>query len=124
MLEAAALLAATRFILLASPRRLTAGLLRRASDASGEVSSENTRRASDVARDVDRIAPLIGASCLSRALTSWLMLRRRGVAASVRVGARRGEGDTAVHMHAWLEVAGTPVNPDERANGFATLKHR
>ena len=120
LLEAAVLLTATRLVLGTSPRRFTASLLRRASTASRLSSSGNPQRAHDVARDVNRLAPLVpGSTCLGRALTGWLMLRRRGVNSVVRVGARRV--DAGVRMHAWLEVDGAALIGREGAADFVAL---
>jgi hypothetical protein len=120
LFEAAILLAVTRVVLRASPRRLTARLLRRASGAGPLCSSSNRQHAHEVARDVNRIARLVpGSTCLGRALTGWLMLRRRGVASVVRVGARRVEA--GVRMHAWLEVGGDPLIGRDEAAGFVVL---
>ena len=47
------------------------------------------------------------ASCLSRAVAGWIMLRRRGVRASVRVGARRDAA--GVLAHAWLQCGSQEV---------------
>jgi transglutaminase superfamily protein len=50
----------------------------------------------------------LGGSCLVRSLSLWVILRRRGVHASLRIGMRRsGE---KVEGHAWLEIDGIPVN--------------
>ncbi len=120
LLEAAVLLTATRLVLGTSPRRFTASLLRRASAESQWISTGNAQRAHEVARVVSRVAPLVpGSTCLGQALTGWLMLRRRGVASVVRVGARRA--DAGVRMHAWLEVSGTPLIGREEAAGFVAL---
>jgi Transglutaminase-like superfamily len=52
---------------------------------------------------------VVGARCLGRSLVLWFLLRRRGVDAELVIGAEvpRGEGLPA---HAWVEVAGEPVN--------------
>jgi transglutaminase superfamily protein len=50
-----------------------------------------------------------GARCLGRSLVLWFLLRRRGVDAELVIGAeppRAGE----LFAHAWVEVAGEPVN--------------
>jgi len=119
LVEAAVLLTATRLVLGTSPRRLTASLLRRASVA-GPLSSSSTQRAHEVARDVNRMARVVpGSTCLGQALTGWVMLRRRGVASVVRVGARHA--DAGVRMHAWLEVGGAPLIGSEEAAEFVAL---
>jgi hypothetical protein len=52
---------------------------------------------------------LVGARCLGRSLVLWFLLRRRGIDAELLVGARAAEGAT-LPAHAWVEVAGEPVN--------------
>lgn len=47
------------------------------------------------------------ASCLERALVLWWQLRRRGVAANLRIGARKEQD--RFEAHAWVEVAGQPL---------------
>ena len=68
-------------------------------------------RARHVADAVALVAgrSVIGARCLGRSLVLWFILRRRGIDAEFVIGAdapRRGELDA----HAWVEVAGVPVN--------------
>jgi hypothetical protein len=65
--------------------------------------------------------PAIGARCLGRSLVLWFLLRRRGIDAELVIGAgipRDGE----LPAHAWVEVAGEPVNDAanvrERFGGF------
>jgi hypothetical protein len=58
---------------------------------------------------------VVGARCLGRSLVLWFILRRRGIDAEFVIGAdapRKGE----LEAHAWVEVAGVPVNdaPDVR----------
>lgn len=121
LLEAAVVLTATRIAIAASPRRVTAALLRRASRADEEPGRGSpTVRARQVAEDVGRVAPLVhGSTCLSRALAGWLMLRWRGVPSVVRVGAQRPS--SGVRMHAWLEVGGAPLIGQEEAAEFVAL---
>jgi hypothetical protein len=52
---------------------------------------------------------VVGARCLGRSLVLWFLLRRRGIDAELLIGARAAEGDT-LPAHAWVEVAGEPVN--------------
>lgn len=58
---------------------------------------------------------VVGARCLGRSLVLWFILRRRGIDAELLIGAdapQHGE----LRAHAWVEVAGVPVNdaPDVR----------
>ncbi len=41
-------------------------------------------------------------NCLDRALTLWWLLRRRGIAADLRIGGRKEDG--RFEAHAWVEV--------------------
>jgi transglutaminase superfamily protein len=58
---------------------------------------------------------LVGARCLGRSLVLWFLLRRRGVDAELVIGAEAPRGGE-LPAHAWVEVAGEPVNdaPDVR----------
>jgi hypothetical protein len=62
-----------------------------------------------VSRTVNAVANHlpIKAKCLPRSLTTWTMLRRRGVAATVRLGVRV---DRVADAHAWIEIDGQPLN--------------
>jgi hypothetical protein len=48
------------------------------------------------------------ATCLSRSLALWLLLRRHGVEADVCLGLRGGGAQP--HGHAWVEYQGRPLN--------------
>jgi hypothetical protein len=117
LIEAAVVLSVTRIVLAASPGRFTAGWVRRAGQGSSAPGLE--AKAASVASNIARAASLLPSTCLSRALTGWVMLRRRGVPSVVKLGARRV--DDHVRMHAWLEVSGTPVIGHEEAHEFVTL---
>jgi hypothetical protein len=52
---------------------------------------------------------VIGARCLGRSLVLWFLLRRRGVDAELVIGADMPRGGE-LPAHAWVEVAGEPVN--------------
>lgn len=64
------------------------------------VDAAGCRRALHVCRRLSRLAPR--ATCLVRALAGLLLLRRRGIAAVVRLGVVKS-GD-AFSAHAWLMV--------------------
>ena len=64
---------------------------------------------------------LVGARCLGRSLAVWFLLRRRGIDAELVIGVQMPhEGE--LPAHAWVEVAGQPVNDEadvrERFGGF------
>ena len=52
---------------------------------------------------------VIGARCLGRSLVLWFLLRRRGIDAELVIGAAMPRGGE-LPAHAWVEVAGEPVN--------------
>jgi hypothetical protein len=52
---------------------------------------------------------VVGARCLGRSLLLWTLLRRRGIDAEVVIGAQTPQ-KRALSAHAWVEVAGKPVN--------------
>lgn len=47
-------------------------------------------------------------TCLDRALTLWWLLRKRGIAAELRIGGRKKSGK--FEAHAWVEVRGARVS--------------
>lgn len=51
----------------------------------------------------------VGAECLGRSLVLWFLLRRRGIDAALVIGAGKPVGGE-LPAHAWVEVAGEPVN--------------
>jgi hypothetical protein len=71
-------------------------------------------RASDARASAEAVGivagrPVIGARCLGRSLVLWFLLRRRGIDAELVIGADLPQ-DGALPAHAWVEVAGEPVN--------------
>ena len=52
---------------------------------------------------------VVGARCLGRSLVLWFLLRRRGIDAELVIGAGTPRGGE-LPAHAWVEVAGEPVN--------------
>ena len=66
---------------------------------------EAEQRVSVTARRVrSAAAPLPYATCLSRSLALWWLLRRQGVNGDLRVGVRKEEGK--FEAHAWVEYQG------------------
>jgi Transglutaminase-like superfamily len=47
-------------------------------------------------------------NCLDRSITLWWLLRRRGVAADLRIGGRKENG--VFEAHAWVELEGAVVD--------------
>ena len=50
----------------------------------------------------------IRAACLTRSLTLWWLLRRRGIAGDLRIGVSNDTGE--FEAHAWVEYEGTVIN--------------
>jgi hypothetical protein len=81
----------------------------------------------EVAREVaDAVAIVagrrfVGARCLGRSLTTWYLLRRRGMDATVVIGADTPDLRT-MPAHAWVELEGEVVGDDpdvrERLGSF------
>lgn len=51
---------------------------------------------------------LYRATCLRQSLALWWLLRRRGVAAELRLGVRKDQGE--LQAHAWIEHNGQALN--------------
>jgi hypothetical protein len=79
-----------------------AGGLRQASSAAASTSS-----ATEVAASVVRASRLFPgrSSCLAEALAGWVLLKREGLPAEVRIGVRRLPGGSLA-AHAWVESGG------------------
>ena len=81
------------------------------------VTDDTIRTAKVISAWVNRGAawPMPSVTCLARSLTGQLLLQRRGIAASLRIGVRpahdsdRGSSGGLL-FHAWIEVGGVPVN--------------
>lgn len=59
-------------------------------------------------------------SCLARAIAGRIMLRRRGYAPTLYLGAHRRDGSD-VEFHAWLMEHGAPVTGVRGSHPFTTL---
>lgn len=55
-------------------------------------------------------------NCLDRAMALWWMLRRRGVAAELCIGARKAYGQ--FEAHAWVEVGGAAIDEGNGREDF------
>jgi Transglutaminase-like superfamily len=119
-MESAAALAATWVGLrLAGYRRWRRWLEHFVPDATAHTprearASANASAPSAQAREVARLESAAAqrlpwrTNCLEQSLVLWWLLRRRGIAAELRIGARKQEG--TFEAHAWVEVAGTPID--------------
>jgi hypothetical protein len=74
-----------------------------------------------MAIDAARTARMVGAAvrysfvrpaCLEKSLVLWWLLRRQGIASSVRVGTRKNAG--GLEAHAWVEYCGSALNEIDR----------
>ncbi|MCB0131445.1 MAG: lasso peptide biosynthesis B2 protein [Caldilineaceae bacterium] len=63
---------------------------------------------------------LLPARCLSRSMMLWWLLHRRGVAAELRIGVRKGA--QGFEAHAWVEQQGFVLNDSQDVkNRFAVF---
>lgn len=58
---------------------------------------------------VNRIAERfpLATTCVPRSIALWVMLRRRGIPAEMRIGV--SDGSAGFASHAWVEISGEPV---------------
>jgi hypothetical protein len=117
-IETAAALAATRIGLrVAGLRRWKVALVRMAPWLA-PAGSQQPEIA--VAQRVARIQEAVSrhltwhASCLERSLVLWWQLERRGIAAEVRIGARKEAG--RFEAHAWVELGNVVLNDSGEAH--------
>ncbi len=75
---------------------------------SSDASDALVRQASDTVALAARNLPVYRATCLSRSLVLWHLLRKHGRPADLRIGVQVGEG--GFNAHAWVEQEGTVVN--------------
>ena len=92
-----------------------------ASDTDGAEDSQTTaQRLVRLASIASRHGPY-GATCLPQSLTVWWLLRRRGLAAELRIGV--GKAEEHVRAHAWVELAGRAINnPPSIAEEFVAYR--
>jgi hypothetical protein len=85
--------------------RSTLGLAARR--AAGAGAADDAELVTETARRVSMVAAFYPrrARCLEQSLALCLLLRRRGVAAELRLGAQ----PRPFYAHAWVEVNGVPV---------------
>ena len=67
----------------------------------------NDLSSTTVARMVDAAASFVGASCLPRSLVLWRLVSARGAVICLGVA---GPVPEAFAAHAWVELAGRPLN--------------
>ena len=98
---------------------------RRHLEAAGGGSDDAGRQVlgRSVGRMVRRVARRLPfeALCLPQAMAALWMLRRRGVASSLWIGARRVAKGRTVEYHAWLTVDGRSVIGGRPAGAYVPL---
>ena len=91
------------------PFQMTRRLLLRASSTRGGPALEDAAIARQVTWAVTKAARYVpGSTCLARALTTQLLLVRRGQAAEVRIGVAKNSNGR-LEAHAWVESYGKVV---------------
>jgi hypothetical protein len=81
--------------------------------------TEGLREARSALARVSRHTGLNG-TCLTRSLTLYWLLRRRGISTDLRLGAR--QRDNIFQAHAWLEYHGRVINDAaDVAEGYAVF---
>ncbi len=90
-------------------------------DAAAAVEPAELDRARTVCRRVARLAQHVPwrTSCLVQAVAGWMLLKRRGMAATIRLGVKKDEGKLAAH--AWLIVGEEAVLGGAAAASFTPL---
>jgi hypothetical protein len=94
----------------ALPPRLLLGRLVRGALAPRPAAAGGAADAHRLARITDVVGDLwpLRSRCLQRSLVLAWLLRRRGIDGRLRIGVQTDEG--GLIAHAWVEVAGEPVN--------------
>jgi Transglutaminase-like superfamily len=79
--------------------------------------------AQEVSRAIARAARHVPfrAVCLQQAFAAFLMLRRRGLAATVHLGLARADGADVLKAHAWSRCGELPVTGAAVADGFVRV---
>ncbi len=104
-LEAVFLMIATRLALWLRPLGSVRHAIERMSRRPASNDRRETVRPSGIVRAVRQASVVVPASsCLTEALTTQIMLGRRGLRSTLRIGVRR-DGE-ALEAHAWLERGG------------------
>ncbi|MHB8753385.1 MAG: lasso peptide biosynthesis B2 protein [Candidatus Acidiferrales bacterium] len=97
-------------------RSVQQSLERRQADATGMDARNDETVCAEVqtaSRMVDAASRhgLVRGNCLSKSITLWWLLRRRGIPVRLRLGARRTVDQ--FEAHAWVEMNGRVVNDSE-----------
>ena len=91
-----------------SYQRIRAVLLR--TSQQREQKEESSKVVGETVRIVGRVSryDVMRATCLTRSMALWWLLRRQGVESEIRFGVRRG-GD-GIQAHAWVEQGRLVLN--------------
>lgn len=122
--ETALALALGWLLVFAVPFRHSAALVGKAKGPAeaGELPPEKTlQRARAVSRRIVCWAPKMPfrTTCLVRAMAGWLLLKRRGIASTIRFGVAMEDGKLAAH--AWLLLADETLLGGAEATGYQPL---
>jgi hypothetical protein len=113
-LEAAGGLAATWLGLRLAGFRRWKNLLTRLTPAANAAAQQQSAPQREPAELIARMAAAVarnlffGTNCLEQSLVLWWLLRRRGIAAELRIGARKES--QRFEAHAWVEVDSAALN--------------
>jgi len=120
--EAAVLLLVVRLLLGLVPFRWALRLLR-VSPGHASDGRRSTAEAAQVGRAIARAARWVPfrAVCLQQAFAAMLMLRRRGLAATVHLGVAREPPGTDLTAHAWSRCGDIPVTGEATAADFTAV---
>jgi hypothetical protein len=121
-MEAALDLLAVRlaFALLPLPSALRLfGIVQREDGASRIAAPEAQAVAQAIARAARHVP--FRAVCLQQAFAALLMLRRRGLAATVHLGLAREDGSDDLKAHAWSRCGELPVTGVGASRGFVAV---
>jgi hypothetical protein len=123
-LQAATTLVVIQALLGRAPERAWQRLVRRACSepgARGEPIADG-EALERVLRSVRRAsAHLPRTTCLGRALTAWVMLRKRSIPAVVRLGVKSST-EGSFGAHAWLECGGRAVLGEPEAGQYVEFR--
>jgi hypothetical protein len=120
-LEAAMCLLVVRLVLALLPLPQALRLFGIVQGGAG-AGRQEAQEAQDIGRAIARAARNVPfrAVCLQQAFTALLMLRRRGLAATVHLGLAR-EGARHLTAHAWSRSGNMPVTGEAHADGFVQV---
>lgn len=115
------LVAIVRVLLWLLPSPVIIGALRRVQSVATSESSTNRVTPTDIVRVITAVASRIPrATCLTQALSAWLLLRWFGCSAQVCLGVGHN-ADGTLRAHAWLERDGRAVIGGDGARGLMRL---